>query len=121
MKWKQPKVGFAILALLTVGTLALAYKHNIDYQRYVQETTKEYVDLGINPDFLELWSWHVWGIGGFVTFLVIMTVALWMVAAAIWLEGRRKPRVTPSEARHRLALSEGQKENRKRRGENGKD
>ena len=89
LKWKQPKVGFAILVLLTAITLAVAYKHNIDYQRYVQETTKRYVDRGINPNILDLWSWHAWGIGGLVTFLVVMTIALWMASAAIWLQGRR--------------------------------
>lgn len=63
MKCKQPKLGFAILALLTVGTLALAYKHNIDYQRHVQELKKEYADLGTNPGILDLDPLHIWGNG----------------------------------------------------------
>ena len=92
MKWKQPKVGFTILVLLTAITLALAYKHNIDYQRYVQETTKRYVDRGINPDILDLWGWRQWGIGGFVTLLGITTVALWIVSPIIWFQERHKNR-----------------------------
>lgn len=110
MKLKEPKVGFAILVLLTTITFVLAYKHNIDYQIYVQETKKWYVDRGINANILDFWPWRVWGIGSIVTLLGIATIVLWIVLPIIWLRERRnlrhkkmKPRVTHSEATHRLA------------------
>ena len=92
MKWKQPKVALAILALLTIGTLALAYQHNIDYQRYVQEITKEYEDLGINPGILDFWPWHVWGSGPLVSFLGIIIIVSWIALPIVWLKGHRNLR-----------------------------
>lgn len=92
MNWKQPKVGFAILVMLTAITLALAYQHNIDYQRYVQETKKWYVDRGIDPDILDFWPWRAWGNGGIVTLLGITTVILWIALPIIWLRERRNLR-----------------------------
>lgn len=92
MNWKQPKVGLPILLLLTIATLVLAYKHNIDYQRYVQETTKWYEDKGINPDIIDLWSWRAWGNGGIVTLLGITTAISWVVLPIIWLKEHRNLR-----------------------------
>ena len=90
VKWKQPKVGFAILVLLTVITLASACKHNIDYLRYVQEIKREYTNLGINPDILDPWPWPAWGMGPLVIFLGFVTIDSWIVSSIIWLARRKK-------------------------------
>ena len=57
--------------------------------------------------FATPWKYVIWGIILFAGWLGLVVIAI--------EEGlkRKKPAVSPLEARHRLALSEGQKENEK--------
>ena len=91
-------VVFTILLVLTAVIPVLAYKHNIDYQRHVQELREEYAKIGIEPDFL---PWYIGGMGSLVVLLVVVTIDAWIVSSIICSQERhKKPRITSSEACH---------------------
>lgn len=85
LKLKQSKVWFAILALLTIATFALAYQHNIDYQRYVQW----YLDQGIDPNILDPLPWQTWGKGPLVALLGFLAGISWLITI-VWVAGTVK-------------------------------
>ena len=81
------KVVFTILLVLTAVIPVLAYKHNIDYQRHVQELREEYAKIGIDPD---VFPWYIGGMGSLVVFLVVVTIDAWIVSSIIWFQERRQ-------------------------------
>ncbi len=81
------KLWFLVLTLLTVIFVGAIIVHTIDYQRYIEETTKRLLDYGFDYEFIEgfvdFLPWHMYGMGPWIILLGLVIFFLWFVSLIV--------------------------------------
>lgn len=97
MKSKRPKLETVVLTLaliLTVISVILTLRHDCAWHSYIREVRQDAIDRGINPDSVDAFPWHRWGIGGGLVYLWIVTTLMWIGYAYVRFKGRGNPTAT---------------------------
>jgi hypothetical protein len=75
---------FLVLALLTAIFVAAIIAHTINYQSYIEETTKRWLDRGFDYEFIEgfidFLPWHMYGMGPLIIPLGHVICLLWFLS-----------------------------------------
>lgn len=78
------KLWFLVLALLTAIFVAAIIAHTINCQTYIEETTKHFLDMGFDHEFIEgfidFLPWHMYGMGPLIILLGHVICLLWFVS-----------------------------------------
>jgi len=88
-----------VVMLLTVVTIALAYKHYVDYQRYINRLGDEYDKV---KPYIDFYPWYSWGIGPYLFMLGCITAGVWI---GIIIRGLQKLQIKFRRHRELKAIS----------------